>query len=196
MGDYFYSKGKVIKMGDTPSLAFFLHGNPDDPTQPGWGGRYIGAWERPHKVYKRVTTEQDSIEQFGVLELRLAFDKRLTGNPTAEMEIDRSMKAQIQNDTVRFLFSPKNPSKYNYTIKSNINSLNMLSGCIKAYMPPASNRFSPSAHFPNWWTDDPSPELMEEGQIGIKTINCWREEFLTDFARRMKRCKTFSKSIQ
>jgi hypothetical protein len=60
----------------------------------------------------------------------------------------------------------------------------------------ASNRFSPSAHFPNWWTDDPSPELMEEGQIGIKTINCWREEFLTDFAGRMKRCKTFSKSIQ
>ena len=196
MGDYFYSKGKVIKMGDTPSLAFFLHGTPDDPTQPGWGGRYIRAWERPHKVYKRVTTEQDSIEQFGVLELRLAFNKRLTGNPTAEMEIDRSMKAQIQNDTVRFLFSPKNPSKYNYTIKSNINSLNMLSGCIKAYMPPASNRFSPSAHFPNWWTDDPYPEWMEQGQIGTQTSNCWSEEFLPDFARRMERCKTFSKSIQ
>ncbi len=193
LGNYFYSKGSVIKMGDTPSLAYFLHGTPDDPTLPGWGGRYIRAWERPHKVFKRITTEQDSIEQFGVLEIRLAFEKSSTINPVAVLNIDRTMQAQIRNDTVRFLFSPKNPSKYNYTIKSNIKSLDNLSGSIRAYMPPASNKFCPSAQYPNWWTDDPSLEFMEDGQIGIKTINCWREKFLANFALRMKRCSNDKK---
>jgi hypothetical protein len=30
-----------IKMGDTPSLAFLLRGNPDDPEGESWGGRFV-----------------------------------------------------------------------------------------------------------------------------------------------------------
>jgi hypothetical protein len=30
-----------IKMGDTPSLAYLLRGNPDDPTGESWGGRFV-----------------------------------------------------------------------------------------------------------------------------------------------------------
>ncbi len=35
-----HSTGR-IKMGDTPSLAYVLRGNPDDPTGESWGGRFI-----------------------------------------------------------------------------------------------------------------------------------------------------------
>jgi hypothetical protein len=188
LGHYFYSKGKSLKMGDTPSLAWLIHGIPEDPSQPGWGGQYVRAWERPHKVFHRITTEQDSIEQFGVLELRLPFHPDSGVTPFTTMEIDRSMQAQILKDTARFLFSPKNPSKYDYTILSNIPSLNNLRGSIRAYSPPVSDKLHPSMQYPNWWTDDPSPEVMEEGHMGIKTINCRREQFLTGFAERIKRC--------
>ncbi len=188
LGEYFYSKGKSMKMGDTPSLAYFLNGTPEHPSLPGWGGQYVRAWDRPHKVFDRLTSEQDSIEQFGVLELRLPFHHDSVTTPFAVMDIDRPMQAQILKDTLRFLFSPKNPSKYDYTIKSNIPSLNNQSGCIMSYSPPAHNKMYPSMKFPNWWTDDPSPELMEGGHIGIKTINSRREEFLSGFAMRMKRC--------
>lgn len=194
LGEYFYSKGNKMKMGDTPSLTFLFHGSPDDPTQPSWGGQYVRAWDRPHKVFNRLTTESDSMEQFGVLELLLPVSNDTMTDPVATMNIDRPIQALIQNDTVRFLFSPKNPSKYNYKIISNIPSLNNLKGSITSYRPPASNKLHPSPKYPNWWTDDPSPEFMEDGHIGIKTVNRWREDFLKDFAERMQRCVALSNS--
>ena len=30
-----------IKMGDTPSVAYLLRGDPDDPTGESWGGRFV-----------------------------------------------------------------------------------------------------------------------------------------------------------
>jgi hypothetical protein len=192
LGSYFYSKGKSMKMGDTPSLAYFLNGDPDDPKHPGWGGQYVRAWNRPHKIFNRLTTDRDSIEQFGVMELLLRYDSILTKNPYAELIIDRPLRAQIHNGIVRFLFSPKSPSKYNYTISSNITSLDKLAGCIISYKTPASNISKPSSEYPNWWTDNPSPEFSEGEHIGVKTVNQWRKEFLSSFARRMRRCESFN----
>ena len=31
----------TIKMGDSPSVGYLLHGTPEDPSQPGWGGRFV-----------------------------------------------------------------------------------------------------------------------------------------------------------
>ena len=58
LGDYFASltadgDGRVefgageIKMGDTPSLAWLLRGDRDDPARPSWGGRYRRDASRP-----------------------------------------------------------------------------------------------------------------------------------------------------
>lgn len=196
MGEYFYSKGSHMKMGDTPSLTYLLNKTPEDPTQGGWGGQYVRAWERPHKIYNRITTQNDSIEQFGVVEFLLPVDTDTISNPYAVLNIDRTINGLVKNDTVKFLFSPKRTAKWEYTISSNISSLNNLSGEILSYFTPAINKQNPSPLYPNWWTDDPSPEFMEDGHIGIKTVNCWREEFLTDFAKRMSRCANSSTSKQ
>jgi hypothetical protein len=49
LGKYFTPlKGGSIKMGDTPSYAFLLRGNPDDPTQESWGGRFVKRKDRPN----------------------------------------------------------------------------------------------------------------------------------------------------
>ncbi len=188
LGAYFYSKGKEMKMGDTPTLTYCLNGNPEDPTTPSWGGRYVRAWERPHIVFTRTTTIADSIEEFGVLELKLPFNDKVE-KAYAHLNIEnQSIDAEIKKDTARFLFSPKRAGNWNYNIESNIKSLNETKGELVSYLTPSTNKNNPSENYPNWWVDDPSPQFLEQGHIGIKTVNCWRKEFLGDFAKRMKRC--------
>jgi hypothetical protein len=189
MGRYFYEKGKRMKMGDSPTLTYVLNGNPEDPSGPSWGGQFVRAWDRPHKVFDRTTNENDSIEHFGVLELRLPFNDDHVTEPYAILEIDRPITGQILKDTVRFLFSPKDATSYPYTISSNIGSLNQQKGVIRAYPIDPSQKDASSSKYPNWWTDDPSPELMERGHVGVKTVNQFREEFLADFEMRVKRVR-------
>lgn len=188
MGEYFYSKGKDLKMGDTPTLTYWLSGNPDKPDTPSWGGQFVRAWERSHTVFNRVTTITDSIEEFGVLELQLPFSESVE-KPFATLYIEnQSIKAQVKNGTARFLFSPKRSGNWKYKIESNIALLNHAQGQLGSYQTPPSNKHNPSEKYPNWWVDDPSPEHAEGKHIGAKTVNKWREEFLSDFAKRMKRC--------
>lgn len=47
--------------------------------------------------------------------------------------------------------------------------------------------FVATDHGPQYWTDDPNPELAEDKYRGAKTVNRWREAFLRDWQRRMDR---------
>ena len=71
LGEFFHSKLGSIKMGDTPSVAWLLKGTPEDPTQPSWGGQFVRAWDRPYARFNRLTTTDDQMEVFGILELVL-----------------------------------------------------------------------------------------------------------------------------
>jgi hypothetical protein len=49
LGDYFAPlKDGSIKMGDTPTVAYLLRGNPAEPSEPHWGGRFRKVEGRPH----------------------------------------------------------------------------------------------------------------------------------------------------
>ena len=45
---------------------------------------------------------------------------------------------------------------------------------------------------PNWWIDNPAPELTESGKPGARTVNKWRTDYLRHFQKRMDRCKSRS----
>lgn len=48
LGDLFMAQKKDIKMGDSPSVLYMLHGDPANPEEPHWGGAYIRPLpERP-----------------------------------------------------------------------------------------------------------------------------------------------------
>ena len=47
MGELFWVKKKDIKMGDTPSVLYFLHGDSDDPEGESWGGSFIRTAHGP-----------------------------------------------------------------------------------------------------------------------------------------------------
>ncbi|MDR8389810.1 DUF1593 domain-containing protein [Aliifodinibius sp. S!AR15-10] len=191
LGAFFATQlGGEIKMGDTPSVAWLLKGNPEDPSQPSWGGRFVRAWDRPYYQFGQLPSKEDSMQEFGIMELVLQLETDLPENPEAWLEVtNQSLGGYFPGDrTVRFRFSPKSAEPYDFEIKSNVPSLDGQAGGITAVTAPPAAADRPSKKYPNWWTDDPAKQFIEDGHIGAKTVNRWREEFLRDFAERMERC--------
>ncbi len=192
LGDFFVAKMDQVKMGDTPSVGWLLHGTPEDPSKPGWGGRFVRAWKRPYARFDRLTTKVDRIEVFGIIELVLPFVDSGPEKPESRLIVEnQSLIGYTPGDgTMRFRFCPKAAKTYNFTIRSNVSALNGKTGGITSFVPPPDVAQHPSSQLPNWWTDDPSEDVAEGEHIGAKTVNRWREEFLGDFATRMDRCKS------
>jgi hypothetical protein len=192
LGAFFATQlGGEIKMGDTPSVAWLLRGDPETPSKPSWGGRFVQAWSRADTLFDNMPTKADRMQEFGILELRLPVGANPPEKPKATLEVtNQSLDGYFPGDrTVRFRFSPKAAGPYSFLISSNISQLDGKSGGITAYTAPTSAARSQSEKYPNWWTDDPAPQLSEDGHIGAKTVNRWRKDFLYDFAKRMERCQ-------
>ena len=190
LGRFFNTQlGGVIKMGDTPSVGWLLKGTPEDPSLPGWGGQFVRAWDLPYYRYNRMTTEVDHMQEFGILEMVLPLGSALEETTEAFLEVtNQSLIGHMPGDgTVHFRFSPKAAGVYTFTIRSNSPILDGRTGGITALTVSPDVTQHPSTTHPNWWTDDPSQELSEDGHIGVKTVNRWREDYLRDFEARMER---------
>lgn len=185
LGDFFATQlGGTIKMGDTPTVGWLLKGPPSDPSQPGWGGRFVRAGDRPHMKFDRLTNKDDRMQAFGILEMVLPVGDGAPEKPEARLIVEnQSLIGHVAGDSIHFRFCPKDAKTYNFEIRGNIPSLKGRAGGISAVVPAQS----PSMKFPNWWTDDPAPEFAEGVHQGAKTVSRWREEFLLDFANRMLR---------
>jgi hypothetical protein len=180
-----------MKMGDTPSVYYVLGKNPENPTQPNWGGSFVRAWERPRAVFNRLTTAADRIEQYGIFEIELPPSHGVNISHRAHLAIENQMIPGFVDEAggLRFRFSPKAAKAWTYTIYSDIAGLDGKTGGLTSFLTPPDAARHPSARTPNWWTDNPAPELAEGSQQGAKTVNRWREDFLRDFAERMERCR-------
>jgi hypothetical protein len=190
LGAFFATRlGGEIKMGDTPSVGWLLKGMPDDPSQPGWGGSFVRAWDRPFYRFDRMSTPEDQMQSFGVLELALPLGATPHERGEAYLEVDNQSLAGYRpgDGTIRFRFSPKGEGTYAFTIRSTLLALDGTTGGITAILPSPDAAQHPSEIHPNWWTDDPAPEFAEGPHRGARTVNRWREDFLQDFANRMKR---------
>jgi hypothetical protein len=192
LGDFFVSQKADVKMGDSPSVGWLLRGSPDDPAEPGWGGSYVRAWERPYSRFERMTEKKDRIEVFGILELVLPIGNGVPEKPAAVLAVEnqRLRGYALGDGTMRFRFCPKGAKSFGFRIQSNVPALDGNTGGITAYIPRPEIAKRPSARLPNWWTDDPSPDVAEGSHSGAKTVNRWREEFLGDFAQRILRCQS------
>ena len=163
LGDFFTAQLDTIKMGDTPSVGWLLNGTPVDPSQPGWGGQFVRAWERPYSVFQRLTTADDRMEVFGILELVLPLGDGAPDKPEAQLVVEnQSLIGHAPGDgTMRFRFCPKAATSYRFTIRSNVSALDQKTGGITAVAPAAGVAQKPSVRHAHWWTDDPAPEFAE-----------------------------------
>ena len=193
LGRYFaqWRKGDM-KMGDTPSVYYVLGQNPEDPTQPNWGGSFVRAWERPRAVFERLTTVADRVEQYGIVDLVLPHGHGITHSHRAHLAIENQMIPGFVDATgaLRFRFSPKTAKTWSYTIHSDVKPLDGQRGGLTSFLTPAEFAQRPTSRAPNWWTDNPTPDLAHGSQQGAKTISRWREAYLRDFAARMQRCRS------
>jgi hypothetical protein len=193
LGDFFNTQlGGTLKMGDTPSVGWLLNGTPEDPSKSGWGGRFVRAWGRPYARFDRLTTTEDRIEQFGILELSLARGADACEKPEARLEVEnQSLAGHVADDgTMRFRFSPKEAKTYRFRIKSNMPELDGKIGGVTSVAPPSDAAKRPARTHPNWWTDDPAAAAAEGVHLGAKTVSRWRADFLRDFSERMRRCQS------
>jgi hypothetical protein len=189
LGNFFATQLKGIKMGDSPSVGYLLHGTPDDPSQPGWGGRFVRIWDGRKKIFDRLTTPADTAEAFGVVEIALPVPPGMTARNSARMVFDGRIPAPAMNDgrLLRFRFSPRDAKVWQYVIESDVAALDGRSGQFTAAPPPPERASRPSARHPHWWTDDQDPAAAEGVHAGAKSVSRWREAFLRDFAVRMAR---------
>jgi hypothetical protein len=189
LGNYLagFREGEM-KMGDTPSVAYVLNGDPSDPTRGGWGGRYVRAWERQKLSFDRLTTAADRVEQFGILEIVLRAPVRPSDTASLVVAEQEFPALRVENG-FRFRFMPKDAASWTYAVRSTVPSLDGLTGAFTSYAPPASRAGEPSARYASWWTDAPDPALAEGAHQGARTVNRWRAEFLRDFQRRLERLR-------
>ncbi len=192
LGEFFNSQlGGKMKMGDAPSVAWLLQGTSSDPSQPGWGGRFVKASQRPYALFDRLTTTDDHVEMFSIVEFALPLGTGAPAIPKAQLVVEnQSLAGYAAGDgTIRFRFCPNAAKVYNFKIRSNVPSLDTKTFGITADAPKPESAKQPDKRLPNWWTDDPAPGLAESGHIGAKTVSQWRQDYLQSFAERMARCK-------
>ncbi len=181
----------VLKMGDTPSVAWLLHGVPTDPTQPGWGGQFVRIWDGRKTIFDHLpTNDTEQVETFGVNEFTIRMPDRYSARNKATLVLDTRQKVHgaIAGKFLRFRFAVRDTKAFTYKIESDFPGLDGFMGKFTSVLPPPSRTDQPSTVHPTWWGDDPDPALVDHDYWGAKSISQWRVDYLSDFTERMNRC--------
>jgi hypothetical protein len=189
-GDFGKYYGGAIKMGDTPSVAYLLHGNPDDPAGESWGGSFTPMTHSPRRIFARQTTPTDRVPVFGVVEWALAGPDRgpADDRPCLSLAIaNQEFEGYAEGGgRYRARFVPKSVGQWSCLIKSRIPELDGRHGAFTSIEPwPGVAGPDDIAPLTHWWTDRPDPDLFEGPHQGARTVSRWRADFLRDWARRL-----------
>ncbi len=196
LGSFFARQLQGLKMGDTPTVTWVLHGlmtGRFDPTLPSWGGQYVPMWDGRLTVLDRFGTADDIVEAHGVVEFRVPVPDGYGSDDRARIVVNGRTQGPfaqgwLEDDRLCFRWSPRDPGRASFVVQSTHTDLDGREGGFLAVRP---ERWRvPSTRLVNWFGDDHS-EANALGEFpGARTISRWRDEFLADFAQRMDRCLT------
>lgn len=187
--DFIKYYGGQIKMGDTPSLAYVMNGNSDDPTGESWGGQFAPIKRSSRSIFNHDTTAKDTVVTYGVLEWRFKGPELTIAKDSVCFQLEVSNQLwpgyYLGNGNYAVRYSSKKPETASYKTISSIPGLNGHSGQYTSINPwPGKPNKDDYLLGPNWYGDLTDPKLFLGDQQGAKTISKHREAFLLDWAKR------------
>jgi hypothetical protein len=185
-----YYEGNV-KMGDTPSLLYMMDGDPENPVRRNWGGEFEKMAFSPYRTTNGITTLSDTIPVYSVWELRLTLPRKYRGKKAPEvpftLHIDKQdWTATACGNYAAVRYAPKAKATLHYIISSEIDQLNGMEGdiVVSRQWPGYKQSRTDIKLGHNWYTDVQSSECFHADWQGYKTISCWRDDVLRDWAVR------------
>lgn len=180
-----------VKMGDTPSLLYMMNGDPSRPDTESWGGQFQRLSYSPRKVFRYMTTVQDTVPVYSIAEFRF---KGIAGVvPVGEVAFTMTVDGQEWEGVylggweygVRYV--PKAPGTYDYRLSAPlIPAMDGLKGSFVASPLWPGKELSDSYKLgKKWWSDRTTRSLFRDKWQGAATTEKWREAVLTDWAERL-----------
>ncbi|SHG19296.1 protein of unknown function [Flavobacterium fluvii] len=183
-----YYNGNV-KMGDTPSLAYLMNGDPNNPLTDSWGGSFTPINRSSRNVFERNTTIKDTVAAYAVLEWRFKGPKMNVPKDSACFIFEAGGQKWpgycLGEGVYAVRYSSKKQETCTYVTTSSIPELNEQKGQFVSTIPwPGKQTPDDYKLGKHWYGDRQEPELFLEQQQGAKTISKFRSEFLLDWAKR------------
>lgn len=184
-----YYKGNP-KLGDTPSLLYMMDGDPADPGKESWGGSFELCTHSPRKVFYGTTSEKDTIQAYGIMELHMQGPVRndiKPGTPCLTLDILRQKWEgyYMGNGDYMVRYSTYTYGTHPYTVTSTVDGFTTVSGSITVdKLWPGSRSATDYTVGKNWYTDRKSPELFRQDLQGAQTVYKWRADVMKDWAER------------
>ncbi|WNH10364.1 nucleoside hydrolase-like domain-containing protein [Thalassobellus suaedae] len=181
--------GGHIKMGDTPSLAYVMNGNPEDPTSESWGGQYTPITHSSRSIFNHNTTIADTVKVYGIQEWRFKGPELIIPEDSVCFTVTISKQIwygyYLGSGIYGFRYSSKKPETGSYITMSDIPELNEQHGQYVSIKPCYGKEDVDDYKLgPNWYGDLPNLEFFFGEQQGARTISKHREAFLMDWAKR------------
>jgi hypothetical protein len=178
-----------IKMGDTPSLAYLMNGNPNDPSGESWGGSFVPIDYSTRVIFNRNTSTTDTVPAYAVIEWRFEGQGLHIPKDSSCFTLEISNQLwpgyYLGKGIYSVRYSSKKPEICIYKITSPISELNGMEGQFVSTIPwPGKSGPDDYILGKNWYSDKPESEYFMQDQQGAGTVAKFREEFLMDWAKR------------
>jgi hypothetical protein len=178
------------KLGDTPSLLYMMKGDPTQPEQQSWGGKFVKCSRTPRSVFYGATTATDTAQICGIIEWRLR------GPIRPDIAIDSAcvtldIRKQKWNGYYKGngLYVLRHSTYYtgtlDYTITSTIDGFAPITGQITIEntwdVAPKDTDYKVGSQ---WWTDSYAPADYWHNCAGAQTQRIVRDEIMEDWGQR------------
>lgn len=199
-----YYKGNP-KLGDTPSLLYLIKGNPDNPEQQSWAGRFVktnrtprtilkysmvdGQWQ-PSTLNPHPSTLNDTAQICSIIEWQLKGpDRKDIAVDSACIVLDirrQQWKGYYKGNGLYVLrHSTYYTGTLDYTITSTVKGFEPIKGQITVEntwrVAPKTSDLQVGSQ---WWTDSYAPEDFWHNCAGANTQQSIRQEIMQDWAQR------------
>lgn len=187
-----YYKGE-IKMGDTPSLLYLMHGEPDNPLSDSWGGSFTKINHSSRYVFTSVTSITDTVASCSVIEFRLQGPVLNIPSDSICFQMEVPFKDSVQYFPGYYIgkgvysvrYVPKKAETLSYRFVSGFKELNAKGAFVVSNLWPGEKKSSDYVLGNNWYSDKPDKDLYFGKIQGGFTIYKWREAVLSDWKTRL-----------